>query len=92
MDGYKLQKVKECTDELLELMERVNIKVKKVSQAKTLLSSVERRLCDKLSSEERRKIREAVKRLEEAPYERVSEEIIRLKEMAYLLEADYGER
>jgi molecular chaperone DnaK len=91
LDGYKLQKVKECTDELLELMERVNIKVKKVSQAKTLLSSVERRLCDKLSSEKRRKIREAVKRLEEAPYEHVNEEIIRLKEMATLLEADYGE-
>ena len=91
LDGYKLQKVKEGTDELFELMERVNIKVKKVSQAKTLLSSMERRLCDKLSSEKRRKIRKAIKRLEEAPYECVSEEIIRLKEMAYLLEADYGE-
>lgn len=91
LDGYKLQKVKECTDELFELMEGVNIKVKKVSQAKTLLSSMERRLCDKLSSEKRRKIREAVKRLEESPYEHVSEEIIRLKELVYLLEADSGE-
>jgi hypothetical protein len=53
---------------------------------------VERNLSGKLSSEKRKKIREAVKRLEEAPCERVNEEIVRVKEMAYLLEADYGER
>jgi molecular chaperone DnaK len=92
VNDCKLQKVKECTDELLGLTEEVNIKMKKLSQAKTFLSSVERNLSGKLSSEKRKKIREAVKRLEEAPCERVNEEIVRVKEMAYLLEADYGER
>ena len=92
LNGCKLQKVKAYTDELLRLMEEVNTKLKKVSQAKTLLSSVERKIGDKLSSENRRELREAVKRLEEAPYEHVSEEVIKLKEMATLLEADYGER
>jgi molecular chaperone DnaK len=91
LNGCKLQKVKAYTDELLRLMEEVNIKLKKVSQAKTLLSSVERKIGGKLSIETRMKLREAVKRLEEAPYEHVSEEAIKLKEMAALLEVDYGE-
>ena len=44
-----------------------------------------------MSIETRSKLWEAVKRLEEAPYEHVSEEAIKLKEMVALLEVDYGE-
>ena len=56
------------------------------------MSSVEKRLGDKVSSEKRGKIREAVKRLEEAPYKGVRKEMNKLKEIITLLEADHGER
>ena len=92
LNGCRLQKIKACTDELLRLIEEANTKFKKLSQAKTLLSSVERKIGGNLSIENRRELREAVKRLEEAPYKHVSEEVFKLKEMATLLEADYGER
>jgi len=92
LNGGQVHKIKEYTDELLELVKGVTIKVKKVSQAKTLMSSVEKRLGDKMSSEKRRKIREAVERLDEVPYEGVRKEMNKLKEIITLLEADHGER
>ncbi len=92
LNGCKLQKIKTCTSELLELIEEVDTKFTKVNRAKMLLSSVERKIGGNLSSKNRRQLREAVKRLEEAPYKHVSEEVIKLKEMATLLEADYGDR
>jgi molecular chaperone DnaK (HSP70) len=91
LDSSKHQGVKECTDELRELIAGVKVKLKKVGQAEALLSSVERKLGDRLSSEEKRKIRKALKRLEDTPYSHVNAEIIKLKEMAILLEADCGE-
>jgi molecular chaperone DnaK len=91
LDSSKHQGVKECTDELRELIAGVKVKLKKVGQAEALLSSVERKLGDRLSSEEKRKIRKAFKRLEDTPYSHVNAEIIKLKEMAILLEVDCGE-
>jgi hypothetical protein len=68
------------------------MKVKTVSQAKILMCSVENRLSDKAFGEEIRKIRETVKRLEEAPYKDAGKEMKKLKEMITLLEAIHGER
>jgi len=92
LNNNSAQKITKYTDELLELVKGVTMKVKKVSLAKTLMSSVEKRLGDKVSSEKRGKIREAVKRLEEAPYKGVRKEMDKLKETITLLEADHGER
>jgi molecular chaperone DnaK len=91
LKNEEIQKTKEYTDELWDLVKGVAIKMKSVSRAKILMSSLEQRLNNKLSSEKRKEIREAVKRLEEAPYEGVSKEMIKLKEMITLLETDYGE-
>lgn len=92
LDGNNTQKIKESTDELLELVKGVTTKAKKVSQAKTLVSSMKKRLGDEASSEERRKFEEAVKRLEETPHKDVGKEMNKLKELITLLEADHGER
>lgn len=92
LNGSKAQKIKEYTDELLELVKGVTTKVKKVSQAKTLVSSMKKRLRDEVSNEERRKFDEAIKRLEEVPHKDVGKEMNKLKEMITLLEADHGER
>ncbi|KPV63545.1 MAG: molecular chaperone DnaK [Candidatus Bathyarchaeota archaeon BA2] len=92
LNGDNTQKIQGYTDELLELVKGANMKVKKISQAKRLVSSVEKRLRGKVSREERRKVEEAVKRLEGTPYKDVGKEMNKLKEMIILLEADYGER
>jgi len=92
LNSGNTEKIKAYTDELVELGKGLTAKVKGVSQAKALVSSVEHKLGDKLSTEERRKIKKAVKRLEEAPYKDVEKETTELKEMITLLEADYGER
>jgi len=92
LDGSKAHKIKEYLDKLLELVKGVTAKVKKVSQAKTLVSSVEKKLGDTISSEERRRVKNVVKRLERAPYKDVGKKMDRLKEMITLLEADHGER
>jgi len=92
LNGGNIQKIKGYTDELLELVKGVTTKVKKIIQAKTLVSSVEKRLREKVSSGEKRKVEEAVKRLEETPYKDVGKEMNKLKEMMVLLEADRGER
>jgi len=91
LDDSKLQSVKEYTDELRELVAGAKMKLKKMSQAEALLSSVERKLGDRLSSEKKRKLRKAFKMLEVTPYEHVNAEIIKLKEMAILLETDCGD-
>ncbi len=92
LDGNNTQKIKECTDKLLELVKGVTTKIKKISQAKTLVSSMKKRLGDEASSEERMKFEEAVKRLEETPHKDVGKEMNKLKELITLLEADHGER
>lgn len=86
------QRIREYTDGLLELVNGVTMKVKTVSQAKILMCSVEKRLSDRAFGEEIRKIRETVKRLEEAPYKDAGKEMKKLKEMVTLLEAIHGER
>jgi len=91
IDDHETHKIKEATENLVKLTEDLNLKLKNVRQAKMLLSSLERRLCDKLPSEEKTRIKEAVKRLEEAQNEQITEEALNLKEMVTLLEADYGE-
>jgi molecular chaperone DnaK len=92
LNGGNAQRIKEYTDELLELVNGVTMKVKTVSQAKILMCSVQKRLSDKAFGEEIRKIRETVKRLEEAPYKDAGKEMKKLKEMITLLEAVRGER
>jgi len=92
LNGGNAQRIKEFTDELLELVNGVTMKVKTVSQAKILMCSVEKRLSDKAFGEEIRKIRETVKRLEEAPYKDAGKEMKKLKEMITLLEVVRGER
>jgi len=91
LNGRNAQNIKGYTDELLELVKGANMKVKKVNHARKLASSVGKRLRNKISSEERGKIVEAVKRLERAPYKDVGKEMNNLREMIILLEADYGE-
>jgi len=92
LNGGNPQNIKESTNELLELVKGVTTKVKKVGQAKTLVSSMKKRLGDEVSSEERMKFEEAVKRLEETPHKDVGKEMNKLREMITLLEADHGER
>lgn len=92
LNGGNAQIIKEYTDELLELVNGVTMKVKTVSQAKILMCSVEKRLSGKAFGEEIREIRETVKRLEEAPYKDAGKEMKKLKEMITLLEAVPGER
>jgi molecular chaperone DnaK len=92
LNGGNAQRIKGYTDELLEFVNGVTMKVKTVSQAKILMCSVEKKLSDKAFGEEIRKIRETVKRLEEAPYKDAREDMKKLKEMITLLEAVRGER
>lgn len=91
LDDTKLQSIREYTDELRELVAGAKMKLKKMSQTEALLSSVERKLGDRLSSEKKRTLRKAFKMLEVTPYEHINAEIIKLKEMAILLETDCGD-
>jgi len=86
------KKSQKYTDDLLELMHGASLKVRKQVQAKMLLSSLERNLADKLATEERRKVQQAIKRLEEVPYGDVAKEMSKLKGMIRLLEADHEGR
>jgi len=90
--AHNVHKTKKYSDELLEQIKGANVRVKKISQAKMLASYVEKRLAGKIPSEERRKIEEAIKKLEEAPYSDIMTEMDKLEEMVKLLEADYGGR
>jgi molecular chaperone DnaK len=92
LNGDNAQRIREYTDELLELVNGVTMKVKTVSQAKILTCSIEKRLSDKAFGEEIRKIRETVKMLEEAPYKDAGNEMKKLKEMITLLEVAHEER
>ena len=92
MNSSDTQRIKEYTDELTELVKGVTMKVQKVRQAKALVSSVETKMADKFCGEERRKIKKAVERLEEATYTGVGEEMNKLKEIITLLEAEHGKR
>jgi len=85
------EKTQKYAGDLLELVEGANLKVKKLIQAKMIVSSLEKRLADKLPRDERRKVQEAVMRLEEAQYRDVTKEMSKLKEMITLLEAVYRE-
>ena len=87
----KTAEINEFTDDLVKLTEGIDLKLQKVKQATALLSSVERRWGEKLSIKNKRRLKEAVKKLQDAQYERVKEEIVNLREMITLLEADYGD-
>jgi hypothetical protein len=87
LNSSNAQKTKDYTNMLVEQTNGMTMKVKIVSQAKTLASAVEKGLGDKASSEERREIAETVKRLEEAPYRHTEKEMNKLKGMITLLEA-----
>ena len=89
-DG-KLQVVKEFTDTLLELTDGLSTKLKKVRQAKILLSSLEKRLGSKLPDETKEKIEATIKKIEEGSHTNVTEELRNLREMVTVIEADYGE-
>jgi molecular chaperone DnaK len=87
LNSSNAQKTKDYTNMLVEQTNGMTMKVKIVSQAKTLASAVEKGLGDKTSSEERREIAETVKRLEEAPYRHTEKEMNKLKGIITLLEA-----
>jgi len=87
LNSSNAHKIKDYIDMLVEQTNGMTMKVKRVSQARTLASAVEKGLGDKASSEERREIAETVKRLEETPYRHTEKEMNKLKEMITLLEA-----
>ena len=87
LNSSNAQRIKDYIDTLVEQTNGMTMKVKMVSQAKILALAVERRLGDNASSEERRKITETIKRLEEAPHRDTEKEMNKLKEMITLLEA-----
>jgi hypothetical protein len=68
----------------LELIGNVNTKRKKISQAKILISSAEKRLERELSIEKRKKMAAALKELEEAPCREVDKKMNKLKETIIL--------
>lgn len=84
LNGCARNKVKEFTRELLELTRNVNTKRKKISQARILIFSVEKRLERELSIEKRKEMAAALKELEEAPCEDVDKKMNRLKETIIL--------
>jgi molecular chaperone DnaK len=84
LDGCALNKVKEFTRELLELTGNVNAKRKKISQAKILISSAEKRLDCELSIEKRRKMAAVFRELEEAPFSDIDKKMNKLKETIIL--------
>jgi molecular chaperone DnaK len=91
LDEGNTVKVGKGTEQLVKLTERVNLKMKNVNQAKLLLSSLERKLGDKLSSKKKTNLRKAVEKLENTPCEYITEEVVKLRGTLALLEADYGE-
>lgn len=88
LNNSNAQKIKDYIEMLVEQTNGMAMKVKMVSQAKILAFAVEKKLGNKASSEERRKITETIKRLEEAPYRDTEKEMNKLKEMITLLEAE----
>jgi molecular chaperone DnaK len=88
LNSSDAQKIKDYIDTLVEQTSGMTMKVKMVSQAKILAFAVDKRLGDKVSSEERREITETIKRLQETPYRDTEKEMNKLKEMIILLEAE----
>jgi hypothetical protein len=88
LNNSNAQKIKDYIEMLVEQTNGMTMKVKMVSQAKILAFAVEKKMGNKRSSEERRKITETIKRLEEAPYRDTEKEMNKLKEMVTLLEAE----
>jgi len=87
-----VQRIRKYTDDLLAQMNGARIKVKRLTQAKMLVSSLNKRLADKIPREETRRIGEVTKNLERAPYKDVVREMDKLKEIVNLLEAEYGDK
>jgi molecular chaperone DnaK len=88
LNDKNLETIKEHTSASLEYVNGLTRKLKAVSQAKALIYSIEKKLDSKAFSEEKRKIEEALKRLEEAPYTDVRRQMNRLKEILTMLEAE----
>lgn len=91
LNGGDIQKIKGHTDELIELMHGITTKVRTMSQAKMLVSSVEKKFGHRIPSEEKRKVEVAAKRLVEAPYKSARQEMDKLKEIITSLEVDHAE-
>ncbi len=87
----KPQVIRLFTDNLLELADGLSIKLKKVRQAKILLSSLEKRLGSKLPNETKKKMEATIKKIEEGSHANVNEELRNLREMVTVIEADHGE-
>jgi molecular chaperone DnaK len=88
LNNSSAQKIKDYIDMLVEQTNGMAMKVKMVSQAKILAFAVGKRLGDTAYSEERRKITETIKRLEEVSYRDAEKEMNKLREMITLLEAE----
>jgi molecular chaperone DnaK len=86
LNGSNAKTVKDYSDMLVEQTNGIALKMKRISQARMLISTVKATLGEKGSSEERREIAETVKRLEETPYKHTEKEMNKLREMIILLE------
>jgi molecular chaperone DnaK len=87
LNGSNAKTVKAYSDMLVEQTNGIALKMKMISQAKMLVSTVKATLGEKGSSEEKREIAETIKRLEETSYRHTEKEMNKLKEMITLLEA-----
>jgi molecular chaperone DnaK len=84
LNGCALNKAKEFTCELLELIGNMNNKRKKISQARILISSAEKGLDHQVSKEKIKKLAIALRELEDAPCRDVERKMNKLKETIIL--------
>ena len=64
------------------------MKLKKVVQAEVMVSMLERKLGDKLTSRKKTILRKAFDKLEDTPYPLINVEISKLREMVFLIDVD----
>lgn len=91
LDRSEVQKIKQYAEELLELAKGLTFKVKKIGDAKALISSTRKRIGETISSKERQILEDLVIRMEEAPPQDIDLEMSRLNEFIVLLEAEHSE-
>jgi len=92
LSSRNVERMSKYTDDLLAQINGARMKVKKLTQATILVSSVKRKLADKIPKDEKKRIEEAIENLEGAPYEDVTREMDKLKEIVNLLETEYGDK
>ena len=86
----EVQKIKQYTEELLELAKGLTLKLKKIDEAKALVSSTRKRIRETIPRRENQLLEDMVRRMEEALPQDIDMEMSRLKEFVVLLEADHS--